>query len=787
VLLALIFTLSGLASLVYQVVWQRLLTVHYGVGAVSITLIVTVFMFGLGLGGWLGGRLADRVTSRVRLYLACELGLGAFGAASPFLLDLLGRWTAGASYAWTGVLAFVFLAAPTTLMGVTLPLVVKIFHDWSGRFSATVSLLYCLNTLGAALGALLAAYVLISFWGLDGAVYVAAGVNLCLALLILGLRSAPRPPPLPAAAGAPAPETGWGRAAWALVFASGFLAIGYEIVWFRVIGVLVKDSPYAFATVLSVYLFGVAAGSLWIRPRLARVDDPRSLFFFLQFLLGLSTLVGVLVYYQATLHTPFGALTARSFAQELHPPAELLGGSLPWFERLDVLFWPAFFVLVPTCFMGASFPLVVSLAYRRPGSEGSTVGTLYAWNLLGNLSGGAVTGLLLLPRLGTERVLLGFSLLGVLAVLLVARRLGRPVPVSWRVAAVLVSWGAALAYPGPGDLYRAMHVPGFAPRREFLEEGLSGVVVTRTAGPRLENHINGTGHGGRPLYTFVYEALETRAHAPAARRALLIGFGTGTIAETLLAGGLEEITLVEINETLLANLRKIPVLRTILEDDRLEVVIDDARRFLLRSDERFDLILMDPLLTTTAYSNNIYSREFFELVRDHLDEDGVFFAWTGEFRVIPRTVASVFEHVRLYSIFLLASSRPLERDDRLAAELLGRLSPSARRGVAALDIHPVAEGDLIRAATDLYPLNRDWRPVCEYYLGLRTRERLGWLRPTADAPPPLGDPPPPEVVVPADGPFGAGAPGSRFSKAAKSLRGEIESSRYTKSENSKGM
>jgi predicted membrane-bound spermidine synthase len=729
-LLAVVFFLSGFASLVYQVVWQRLLTVHHGVGAVSITLIVCVYMFGLGLGGWLGGRLASRSTRRVALYLATEFVLGVFGVASLPLLDALGRATAGADLAVAGLAAFAFLALPTTLMGMTLPLVVQIFDDLARNFAVSVGLLYGLNTLGAAFGALAAAYGLVSFGGLDVAVWVAAAINLVLAALIAAVRRAP-PAPGPDLPRLPEPATsGLGRVAFALVFATGFLAIGYEIAWVRLVGVLVKASPYAFATVLFVYLLGVALGGFAIRDRLRRgVADARSLFFLLQFALGAASLLLVLAYYHATIHTPLAAVTRLTFAQDVHPPADLFvpGGGSGLAVQLAVLLWPAFFVLVPTILMGAGFPLAAQLAYERRGSEGATVGTLYFFNLAGNVAGGALTGILVLPILGTERTLLAFGLMGLLAGLLV-RRAGRPVSRLLRVAGVATTAVVATAFfPGPGDLYRAMHAPGFPPGVRYathLAEGLDGIVVSFAAWPRLENYINGLGHGVRPPYAFFHESLEAAAHAPRAREVLVVGFGTGGIVEAMQKTDARRIVVVEINRTLLANLRQLPPLLAILEDPRTELVVDDARRYLLRSDERFDLILMDPLRTTTAYSNNLYSREFFELARSRLSPDGVVLVWTDEMQVLPRTVASVFEHVRLWSFFLLASPRPLERSPETWARLLGRFPASERRGIESVEARLVSE-QVEPAARGRRAVNRDWRPVSEYYLGLPPPDASG--------------------------------------------------------------
>lgn len=300
-LLSFVFLMSGFAALLYQVAWQRLLTTYYGVGAVSVTLIVSVYMLGLGFGALVGGFLAERVIARIRLYALVECAIASFGLISLPFLDFLGRHTAGNSHYISLACIALFLCVPTLLMGMTLPLVTKIFNHSIRNFLSTVSMLYFLNTMGAAFGALVGAYVIISFFGLDVAVYSAVAINFVLALLIFlaGRRVADQPAPESFSLPAEHEERGFGRIAYLLVFVTGFMAIGYEIVWFRLNEVLTKNSPYTFATVLFVYLLGIAIGSFAINRcwnRLQRFDK-RHLFFAFQFFIGAYVATVVVAYF----------------------------------------------------------------------------------------------------------------------------------------------------------------------------------------------------------------------------------------------------------------------------------------------------------------------------------------------------------------------------------------------------------------------------------------------------------------------------------------------------------
>jgi len=736
----LVFFFSGFASLMYQVVWQRLLTVYYGVGAVATTLIVSTYMLGLGLGALAGGALAERVNRRVRLYVLVELALGAFGAASPWLLDSLGRHTAGSSYPVSLLCMAAFLAVPTLLMGTTLPLLTKIVNGLQRDFLKSLSFLYFVNTLGAAVGAVFASYVVISLWGLDSATYWAASINFVLAFVIFCLRGTDRDAAAPSPSAAGETPGSLGRWAYLCVFVTGFLAIGYEILWFRILGVFLKDSPYAFSTILSVYLLGIALGSFaMVCYQERRVNaGGRATFFLLQVLIGVylaATLVGLCYLGRHNCHVQ--EWLRESFWQTLHPiPWDLNYQSFwPWFFQVtDVLWYPAAFVLVPTLFMGASFPLVTTLALKRPDREGTTVGTVYFFNILGNVAGGIATGYWFLEALGTERTALVFSLAGLAMLVLVDRLFGWRWPLPSRLGAALALGAAAVwTFPAPGDFYRMVHPgPPDLMQREFAE-GVDAVIVTDHEGEAVHNYINGLNHGHRPGYWYLREAVEAFAYTPRCRNVLVIGFGAGTFVETtLLVDEVERLTLVEISPTLLANLRKIDLFHRILSDPRIDLVLDDGRRFLLRSDERYDMILIDPLRTTTSYSNNLYSREFIDLMRRHLTPDGFFLAWMDDDRVLPKTIATVFEHVRFYQLsprphfmgFCLASPKTFSRNDSREEALLDKIPSEMHSHIFAYGSYLGDEGKILAMSAG-FPITHDWKPVLEYYFW-RNRQRKAW-------------------------------------------------------------
>jgi spermidine synthase len=739
-----VFFLSGLSSLVFQVSWQRLLTVWYGVGPVSMTLIVTVYMLGLGVGGYIGGILADRLRQRQLLYVFVEASLAVFGLFSLMYLNWLGKNTAGSDPLLALLCMALFLLLPTLAMGMTLPLVVKIFGEYDTDFLHSVSYLYSLNTLGAFTGALISSYLLISFVGIDGAIYIASGIDLLLAVAIFACRTGPattvraskEEPATPAldastsVNGEPhASEYSASRGnrminANALVALTGFLAIGYEMVWFRLVTLIVKPSAYTFSTTLAIYLFGLFAGSAAVNDLSSRgkIRDAGAIYFWLQVLTAVSVLCSVVTFFHlCNGFPPFCEFVMSSFSW-----------NSPILRPFEIVLWPSYFMLIPTVLMGASFPLINYLGRSSKDKDGQTVGTLYLFNTLGNVLGGVVTGYFLLPMLGTELTLLAFIILGLIFVWWVPHVSGKNRLCIFAALSVV----ALIFMPGKGSLYQMLFttlvkrdaVLGASKNKIYLEEGVDSVVATTQSDQYIQNFINGLTHGRRPDLGYYLEAIEAVSFHPGAKQALVIGFGTGSTVEALeRMPTIEKITLVELSSANLQNLRKIEEIRKILEDKRLTVVVDDARRYLLATNEKYDLIQMDPLRPTEAYSNNIYSREFFQICSDHLKRDGILVVWLGEHEVIPKTIAAVFPYVRIYNFFGLglASNSPLQENPERKQEAWAQFNKDERAVLEASKPKYLFDKQGLEKDPEIakFPISEDARPVAEYYLGLMHKFR----------------------------------------------------------------
>src|SRR5882762_257790 len=289
------FFVSGIAALVYQIAWQRILALHSGVGIYSIAMIVAAFMAGLGAGSHLGGVLSARVSraSALRIFAGLELGIAAFGAASSWIYYDWLYLRAGWLYAPPWRAALLHLAGfliPTGLMGMSLPFLVRAMVGGAAGAGRTIGFLYGINMLGASAGAWLTPWVLIRYSGIRGAIGFAALGNVSAGLAALALyawghrRLVDAPgPSAPSSSPRAAPSS---LSSWVSLYAlSGFCALALEIVWFRLIDVAVKSRAYTFGTVLAIYLLGAAAGSLAGAAVVHRIGRPRRAFLACQCLL----------------------------------------------------------------------------------------------------------------------------------------------------------------------------------------------------------------------------------------------------------------------------------------------------------------------------------------------------------------------------------------------------------------------------------------------------------------------------------------------------------------------
>jgi spermidine synthase len=655
VLVGAAFFLSGVAALVYQVAWQRILALQSGVGIYSVAMIVAAFMAGLGVGSRWGGRASAHLTphAALRRFVAIELGIAAFGFLSCFIYYDLLYTRAAWLYAepWhAGLLHFASLFLPTALMGMSLPYLSRAMVTEAEEAGGTIGLLYGVNLIGAGVGAFLTPWVLIRFFGIRGAVAAAAFSNLGAVLLAGGAAVLMRgrtstEAPEPASPASEAPPAALARqpfALWIALYAlSGFCALSLEILWFRLVDVAVRSKAQTFGTVLCVYLLGSAFGCLAAVPRVRRLARPLRAFLLCQCALlayaGATAIVLARVPFEAWLGTPWQS-SYHSVSVFTMPRLELLGlyVGLP-----ALLFGPA------TVLMGASFPILQRAVQDDPRSSGRKVGVLQAANILGCTAGSLLIGLVSLDRLGTAGTLRLLLAIGVVFAIVGVRAYGPRSPFP-AVAALLVL--LTMTLPGGRRLWMRLH--GTDDPRALLHEDATSVGALVPRNDRWTVYVDGKSHSWLPfggVHT-VLGAVPAIVH-PSPEDVAIIGLGSGDSAWA--AGCRAEtrsITVFEISApqpALLASVAAIsdlPELTALLGDPRLRLRLGDGRNAILQQERLYDLIEADGLWPDVGYSGNLYSAEFFRACARRLKPGGVVCTWAPTPRVYT-TFTSVFPHV----------------------------------------------------------------------------------------------------------------------------------------------
>jgi predicted membrane-bound spermidine synthase len=647
---------SGFSGLVYQIVWTRLAFSAFGIVTPVLSVVISVFMLGLGLGSWGSrGLLAAwerRERSPLSLYGFLELLVCALALAVPALFGLGRRLLLGAGemdsplyLAASGAVIAGALLPACACMGATIPVMMSwLERRREGR--ASFSLLYLANSAGAALGTAAAAAVLIECLGFRGTSFAAAAVNAGLGLCALSLSSEEPASRRPAPA-APAAAGLGRRGVLPALFATGFCSMGAEVVWVRAFTPELGTTIYAFAGVLATYLTAMGLGTFFYqrRARAARAEiDPGTLLAAAAAACALPMAAG----------DPRLGLGAAGILLGLAPFCALLGWLTP------------------------------ALVEEESGGDPGRAGFAYAVNVAGCVLGPLAASYLLLPNLGVR------AALALLAAPLAAAALavrGAAAPRRRRAAAAAGACAAALVLGvsrGDEDFARA------GGRAALLRRDYAATVIATGAGLDKKLLVNGVGITVLAPVTKMMAHLPVRAHAGRPRTALVICFGMGTTYRSLLSWGLRT-TAVELAPSVVA---VFPYFHAdadaVLRDPNGTIVIDDGRRFLSRTTERYDIVTIDPPPPVRAAGSGLlYSEDFYVQLKAHMNPGAVVQQWQpgGDLRVlaaVARGLTRQFPHVRAFvgidgGCHFLASESPLELQS--AEEFAARMPAAAARDI----------------------------------------------------------------------------------------------------------
>jgi spermidine synthase len=740
-----LFLVSGAAGLVYQIVWERLLELFFGVTMVSVTLIVGAFMAGLGLGSLLGGRLARQVKNTLLVYGLLELGVAGFGLVSRPLIFWIGQKTAGSPYVLVFLLSFLILLVPTTLMGMTLPFLTQSFVHRVETSGSVIGILYGINTLGAALGTALAGFVLIGIYGFDGTTYIAVAMNALVGVLavILARWQAHSIQVTEPELQVTRPVLQWGYGTILISsFLVGFIGLGFEMLWIRILHIVNKNTAYSFPAILFIFLLGLALGGYIFGRAADKSKNPILLFCKIEMSGAILAAFTLLVFWWSLQYNP---PWIQNFFETQKPALPFLKVQHEWLLSKRVLlanlwdyFLPILILVLPASILqGGGLPVLDRIAIHNPALAGRRVGDIHLANIIGSVAGTLVISFILLPGIGSEWTLKLLALLTAsFATFYVFRSTSRDD--AKRDLPRLADFGLVLLLgilltPGKGQFYTRLYETGMQQKAVISESGDSVLALTYAPGTDKQEGLFWI--GGEVNSFFPPKGVyETRALACAGasepKRVLVIGFGGGYTTLFFNAiPSVDQIVVVEllgdIAPFLSANQESA---HDTLADPRVTYIVDDGRRYLnAKPNEKFDLIAIDPLREHTAGHNNLYSEEAIQLYLEHLSPGGVLCAWMKEDRIIPNTIARVFPYADQYANELvIASNAPISynRDymDLIADDyktFVDRLYPNG------LPAYPTTEAalaglianrnDILKAGKDT-PYLTDLKPWLEYYL-----------------------------------------------------------------------
>ncbi|MGD0551659.1 MAG: fused MFS/spermidine synthase [Sedimentisphaerales bacterium] len=656
------FFFSGATAIIFEVLWSRQFVTVFGNSAYAISIVLCAYMAGLGLGGLVGGVFADRITQRAAVYGIVQMGVAVWAMAIPAMLT----WLRGLVPALTVLspeslfvstiarfgFSFAILLVPCFLMGTTLPLLVRALTESERLIGSRIGMLYCLNTLGAALGCFAAGFWMLDTIGLSRTNLVAVGVNIAVAVTALalsrpaaraiasGLAESLQCPPADSTQRQEEPQMP-GAILLSLAFVNGLAGLACEVLWIRYLAFF-SHTAYVFPTILCVYLLGIGLGGLVYGLLAGWIKRPTMALGIIEIALAVSVIATFII-------------SAFVYAKGPPPPLMLRGMAL-----VTVFF--------PTVLMGITFPLLCAVYGRQVRGLGRRIGLLVAINTAGTVAGSLLPVFVLVPILGIQKsITLISAIYGVMGLVLLASGGRSNWGLVWRVAVgfamVLLFSVNMVSSKLCQHVFLAMDF-NLAKHTDiaFYREGRTGTaIVTRDKVDGLmQIYINGVSEV--PLlycHKICFKMIGDLAPMlhPNPDEVLMICFGGGVAAgATAQIPEVKRLTIVDLENSVIAAARCVEKENNgLLDNPKAHIVIDDGRNYIMTSRQKWPVIVSDSTHPKSGDSWVLYTQEFYRLVQEHLTNDGIFVEWlplhnlsVEEFKIIVRTFQSVFPHTSLW-------------------------------------------------------------------------------------------------------------------------------------------
>jgi spermidine synthase len=717
---------SGLAGLVYEVTWTRLLTLYLGHTTAAASAVVAAFLGGLAIGAAIGGRLASAWAPRrcLQAYIALEIAVAICALLLPLELSLFSpvlRATynngAGAMFPLIRILScIVMVMVPALALGATFPMAIRWFARASSEPAKESSRLYFVNTVGAAVGSMLAGFVLIPSIGMRGTIYVAMAGSIaaagCVLAVLKGAHSPEIAPPNSPPKGGRHKETSAAdkahshAPAWlamAVLGATGFAALVHEIAWTRILSLVLGPTTYAFAAALAAVIAGVAIGSgigSWlISTRAAKAAG------MLAFTLSLAAVTASWTYAAAGSRIPM--MVARYVADSADFDQLLLRG---------VLFTMALILPTSAC-LGAAFPFALALTDDRLHPAPGRFGLVYAINTLGSVTGSLAAGFLFIPAFGIQPTLWIVSgcLIACAAFLIFSGALTGTSRVAGLVTAALAIFLVVSSPPWDRELLASgvyMYAP-YVPKDLdletqlkagellYYEEGAAATVsvkkLTGTTTLAVDGKTDASNRGDMLTQKLI-------AHLPLLlhkdpKDVFILGLGSGMTVGAALTHSIERADVVEISPEVVkaSDFFKVEN-RLALADPRTHLIIGDGRSHLALSDRKYDVIISEPSNPWIAGVSSLFTKEFFESARDRLAPGGIICQWVNAYNISEadlKSVVATFNSVFPYgTVYLVGTNDVLmlaTTDERWPE--IGRVVDRMTRAEIAADLASIGVVD----------------------------------------------------------------------------------------------
>ncbi len=698
-----LFTLSGAAGLIYEVVWVRELTFVLGASTHAVTIILAAFMAGLGLGSWFLGKFADRFDGRklAKWYILLEIGIGIYAASLPLILEFNKQiyiafnqnYVSGynVSNSIRLLLAFITFIFPTALMGSTLPIMSRYIIRSKNIISVTVSRLYAFNTFGAVLGTVAAGYFLLPNFGNNITTALAVGIDFSVAVIFFFVhrkvyRNKKQNLYIPVITSENKKEklTALQKSVmWAFAI-SGVAAMIYEVAWTRALSMILGTTTYAFTTMLATFLLGISIGSILYK-KMQKFTSAINQFIILELIIAFSAILtipflGKLPFLYLMIHNKFmDSWVSVQFAR---------------------FFLAALVMIIPTIALGCILPVVSDLLVKKTDILGKRLGKAYGFNTFGGVMGACIAGLFLIPFVGIQKAIIAGAFINLIAAIIVCLSYTAS-SFKYRAGVALGSLVALILFTGflkpwsPKVMSSGVYVYAsrYSDLTDRVESGGSKYddlkktspwelwemamkqysllyyntgqtatvsVMERNDGVRfltVDGKTDASSNYSHDMKTQVLLGQLPLLYQNDPDRVFIVGLGSGVTVGSILTHDVRAVDCVEYSTSVIEAAEYFSkVNHNALEDKRLKIIPRDARNVLMTNDKNYDVIISQPSNPWISGQSSLFSVEWYKTVKKRLIHGGVFAQWIPAYhmakrdiKIIVHTLRSVFPHVTAWT------------------------------------------------------------------------------------------------------------------------------------------